>query len=429
MFLIFLLFFFPFINSGKLILSFSLINAGIPEIPSPSKVMALLGHKNRHKFVNNSQNLFLSPIFSPSEISIFSTKHKDCMKNAYLYTSGLYIEGNGPTINKESPIERNLPPNQNLTINYEKLGDFALPYGVQPIPVHEIKNEYNDIDEKCQIYIEKQKINSQDPIFTEIKRKIFFDIVINLKSLTKSNKEFKIYEKNLTSEVIYILSKNQISSSNADEIKNKIFLRNVSLISEYFNTYNCCKNHEQSAILGKQIFDIINYNLQKKISDQYFSLKHIALFVERNVFTSILNTFNLTSSDCLYEFITQQNKNICAKDFSKLGSHLNIDLLEEENNKFLIEFYLNDQLIKKVEVDNEFSIFLDRMANKNIKKVCNLEEINRNPKTNYMQNKKLKEAEIELERNYEFITALIIIEFFGIILVILLIILRLKKIL
>lgn len=429
MFLIFFLFFTPYINSSKLILSLSLINAGIPELSSPSKVMTLLGHKNRQKFFNNSQYTFMSSIFSPSEISIFSAKNKDCLKNAYLYNSGLYLEGSGPTINKEFPIERNLPPNHNLTINYERLGDFALPYGVQPIPVHEISNEYNSIDEKCLIYIEKQRINYQDPEFTKLKRNIFIDISNNLRSLTKSSKEFKINEKNLTSEVLFILSKNQISSSNADELKNKNFLKNVSLISEYLNTYNCCKDQEQSAVLGKQIFDIISYNLQKKISDQNFSTKHIALFVEKNVFTSILNIFNLTSSECLYEFVTQQKKGICAHDFSKLGSHLNVDLLLEKHNNFSVEFYLNDQLMQKNKVDDQFIVFLEQTASKNIKKECNLEEINRSPKTNYMQNKKLKEAEIELERNYEFITALIIIEFFGIILVILLIILRIKKIL
>jgi len=164
---------------------------------------------------------------------------------------------------------------------------------------------------------------------------------------------------------------------------------------------------------------------------------------EEQMMFALVSMLNISSPDCLLEMWEHENKQFlnCENEFSKIGSRISIELHLNENNssiddpkKYYIKILYNDKSMnifnmssKEASLD-ELKSYFENFILKDFKKNCQNQEDNiKVSNSNFIKNKKLQEAENEIEANYEFITALIILETFLIIVVSVLIYFRKQK--
>lgn len=92
-----------------------------------------LGVRNRYRYKD-----FLSSSYDPREIHIVSTDVNRTVQSAISQLNGLYPFNTGPVISGEV-ISKAVPPNElseDVVKELNQLGDFALPYKTQSIPIH-----------------------------------------------------------------------------------------------------------------------------------------------------------------------------------------------------------------------------------------------------------------------------------------------------
>ena len=96
----------------------------------------LVGYRNRIKYMED--NKLIKEQYDPREVYIISTDSNRTIMSANAQVQGLYLPGFGPTLFKNQS-DSAIPPiimDQEMKNEILTLGDFALPNGINVIPVH-----------------------------------------------------------------------------------------------------------------------------------------------------------------------------------------------------------------------------------------------------------------------------------------------------
>ena len=434
-----LLLVFNFINNGNPF-NANQINANLAASNNYSQILhknlLYIGYNTRQKYIHNQA--FLSEHYNHSEIIVRSSDINQTINNGYIFLTGLYPIKTGPFLNKNFPLERAWPPYNNITFE-DNLQFDALPNKFQPIPIHNnnFKEDFifnsNNLCPTFKLSIKEQKNSSQYHLNKEkaisISKKLFIDIN---KTINAS------YEKNFELEdVIY-----NISFENYN-VSQTFVLNNLATIREMLKLTSDCGNNRQLELILSNFLIYFKEIIQNKIRNPEKNLlKYVVLFGEEQMMFSLVSLFNLSSANCQLDLFEHQGKDFlnCVQNFSKIGSQLSLELYSNENNsnidakyKYYMKILYNGKKMNLFEKDryevslNEIKAYIDKFILTDFKKMCQNQEEKKISNSNFMKNKKLQEAENEIEANYEFITALIILETILIIVVSILIYFRRKK--
>lgn len=438
------LIFFEIINlaSGRLLLVFNFINNGNQadktyyndSLSSQfiHKSLIYTGYNIRQKYVVNQT--FLSPSFNSREVLALSSDFNQTIENGYIILSGLYPIHTGPSINKKFPLERTWPPFDNLTVE-DTLNFDSLPNRFQPIPIHNFNFKEDFFFNSyllCPMYynLSKTQKNTTDYIFYQQKARRTVNDLVNKYNLTLNISGYENFE-----DFAFKISHGIYDNDQ------KPYLKNITTLLEMVKLASDTHPIQNSLLLTNLISHILTL-IDLKISklDEHH-LKYVMYVGEEQIMFALASVLNITSADCILDMWEHSKQFLnCEDEFSKIGSQIAIELHLNENtnfddhNKYYIKINFNHKSMNvfttknKQAPLNEMRKYLEGLLLKNFKKYCpNQEENIKISNTAFIKNKKLQEAENEIEANYEFITALIIIETFLIIVVSVLIYFRRQK--
>ena len=438
--------------SSKLLLVFQFVNDGIlPNnvILNPNENHSQIMHKNllsigfkaREKYIQNSN--FLSQQYNHSEIYVKTSDFSESIKNGYLILNGLYPIKTGPFLNKNFPIERAWPPYNDLSVE-DNLNFDALPSKYQPIPIHNTNMQEDFLfhaNKLCPPYANtvKNEKNSSNYFFYEDKAIELYKTIINSGNKNLSYQNMTNSLKNIE-ETIFNISNEQYNIS-------YLFLKNLTSLREMLKLTSDTAKKIQIELILTYFLQYFKEMLQSKIRTlEKNNLKYILFLGDEKLMFSLVTLFNLSSSKCLLDIF--QNKDIsgylnCISGFSKVGSHLSFELYSYDNSshvdakqKYYMKLFYNGKEmnlfdLNRVEASlNEIKTYIENFILNDFKRECQSQAENiKISNSIFNKNKKLQEAEDELEANYEFITALIILETILIIIVCILIHFRKKNLL
>jgi len=433
------------IASGRLLLVFNFINNGNQANKTffnktlssqiLHKNLLFVGYNIRQKYIQNQT--FLSQNFNHSELLIISSDFNQTIENGYIILSGLYPIKTGPFLNKNFPLERAWPPFDNLTVE-DNLNLDALPSKYQPIPIHNTNFKEDFIFNSyflCPTYstLIKNEKNTTDYIYYHEKARRMGKDLVNKYNLSLNTSNDENFE-DLAFKI----------SHNIYDIGQKFTLNNFTTLREMVKMVSDNKKKVQNGLVLTNYLSHILGTIENKIKNVVANnLKYVMYLGEEQMMFALVSMLNISSPDCLLEMWEHENKQFlnCENEFSKIGSRISIELHLNENNssiddpkKYYIKILYNDKSMnifnmssKEASLD-ELKSYFENFILKDFKKNCQNQEDNiKVSNSNFIKNKKLQEAENEIEANYEFITALIILETFLIIVVSVLIYFRKQK--
>lgn len=445
MIIFFILFEITRIVSCRLLLVLSFINNGNQAnktyFSKPTSFLALnrnllyVGSNIRTKYIQDQK--FLSPSFNHSELLIMSSDYNRTIENGYLILSGVYPLKTGPTLKKNFPLERALPPFDNLTVE-DKLGFDSLPNKYQAVPIHNtnlkedfIFNSYALCPE-IENLIKNEKAKKDYIYYHEKARRKGIDLMVrhNISFNSTIMEDFEDFV-DTESRSPYDLALKPI-------LNNFTTLREmVKLVSDHTNPL------QNMLILTNWVSHALEVIDRVVRNHEVNKLKYVLYLGEEQMMFAFVSILNISHPDCLLNLWEKENKDFlnCEHEFSKIGSQISIEIHQKENetdreNLFTVRMLYNGKIMNLFKMNSnesklfEFQEYLKSFLVKDFKKSCHYQEESiKTSNSNYIKNKKLQEAENEMEANYEFITALIILETLLIIVVSVLIYFRKQNVL
>lgn len=378
--LLFFVFFLEIFACSSLVSVFSLINAGAAPFSQENlvaKALISLGksHKNRY-----------SPLFSPeynhSRLQISSSAESFCVKAAYFYAKGLYNQRKTALLPENFPKERAWPPYET---SKETTGFRTYLENREILPVH---SGFPAICAKNSNISKEMWENTR--IFAKT---LLFSLNISEK--------FDNYT-DLLRVCGEILEK---STDQAEKLGKLVVFKEMLLLLE-----------------GRGDFLRVLKQLQGNLQG---NSKEFSVFVgEQAEICALISWLNASNAECLRDFLEKngESQGKCVGNFSKIASFVAFETYATENREKTVRILVNDEVFQEFSlevleklVENEVKFHEE--ANKSCDFAENRGKSNRNEGSFVVGNKKLQEQEREIEKNYKFITALIIIQGFLLVVV------------
>lgn len=368
------------IAPSSLISVFSLINAGASPYFSENsvgKAMISLGKSHKSRYFP-----LFSAEYNHSDLLISSCPKAFCIKAAYFYAKGLYNQRKTALLPENFPKERAWPPFETFKETKQ------IPSSVENKEIVPVHSGFRELCER----------NSNISKENWGKTLILAGNVLNSVNFSEKWENYtdllricgEILEKSYRNDTIEVFSLEKLV----------VFKEMLLLMDERRNLLRVLKQLQE--------------NLQGN------SKRFSVFFGEETEISSLIYWLNASNVDCLRDFIEKngQMQRKCAHNFSKIASFITFETYLKENNEKFVKIVVNY---------DDFSEFLLEELEKLVAKEIKFSEefdfqcefggnFTKNNK-NKVKNKKLQEQESEIEKNYKFITALIIIEGFLLILV------------
>ncbi len=288
----------------------------------------LLGREMRKKYIERLN--FLPKYFNHSEIYVRSTDVNRTIMSVGSHLLGLYPLGAGAKFPDDYPLKQAVPPYK-AAFDIDDLGYNVLPEQYQPIPVHMVDENEDDLlvpgGRVCPNYnnLRKNQMNTDiyqnfntrfQPVFEEVRKVFNISEEINMSLLGT-----------ITSDVMCdIMEHYPVPKNFTQELWDKmVFLKGLD------GQYADVGNDLLRKILGTKFFKMVLQYFEAKIHNDS-PLKYAIFSAHDTTLQPYMAILNLTNWECLLEKFDKNNKQKgnCVDGFPVFASQINLELHSNE---------------------------------------------------------------------------------------------------
>ena len=324
----------------------------------------LLGSQLRKEYIEDQQ--FLSFSYDSKEIYIRSTDYNRTIMSALSQLNGLYPLGTGARVPEDIPVKNTLPPYKKIDYDLKNLSDFATLFGFQPIPVHTMPIEEDEVllgehTDICPINKFWFDIQKNSEIYKEIYSEFENNTIKDLKKILNITGDIDLGVIAGINDVFLndIFANKPLPDLSEGFFRNMTYIYTMNLFYTYFGSQN------QRKFIATPLFKEILGYFDSKINNKN-NKKWIMYSAHDSTLGYVYSGFNVTNWECLMDlWKSNATEYVNCLSYPSYASSFLLELHEEKDG-FFVKIKVNGEYLnvcEKKQKECRWEEFKERVEN------------------------------------------------------------------